>query len=73
MVGLLEDHVITWPVIGLPAASRGVAVNWPVCPTARFKLVGLIVTDATPWIGTVMPAVAERPSLVAVMVADPTA
>src|SRR6266849_1749698 len=73
MAALLDVQVTTRPVSGLPLASRGVAVNWPVCPTVRFRLVGDTPTDATGTMGwvTVLVAVPLWPSLVAVIVAVP--
>src|SRR6266849_497916 len=68
---LLEVHVITRPLSGLPLASRGVAVSWPVCPTVRLRLLGATLTDATGAGTTLTVAGALCPSLVAVIVAVP--
>src|SRR5206468_1117605 len=70
---LSVDQVITRPDNGLPFASFGVAVSCTVCPTTTLAGDGLTVTEATGMFVTVMVAVPFCPSLVAVIVADPTA
>jgi len=70
---LLELHVTARPVRTLLFASRVVAVACDV-PTAVIELgVSATVTDATGTGTTVIVEVPECPSLVAVMVAPPTA
>ena len=61
------------PVSALPAASRIVAVNVTVSPTPMDAALGATVTKATGGGVTVMAAVPDFPSLVAVIVADPAA
>jgi len=74
---LLLAHVTTRPVSGAPLESRGVAVNWPVCATVRLRLAGVTSTVATGAgtgsLVTLTAAPPLRPSLVAVIVADPPA
>src|ERR1700686_3726350 len=72
-LGLLEVHVTTRPLNGLPFPSLGVAVSCVVCPRITLADAGLMVTDATGTGVTVMAAVPLWPSLVAVMVAAPGA
>ena len=72
-VVLLLDQVTPRPDNGLPLASLGVAVSCTVCPATTLAGDGLTVTEATGMFVTVMVAVPFCPSLVAVIVADPTA
>src|SRR5437867_644751 len=66
-------QLTTRPLSGLPLASFGVAVSCLVPPPYRLGAVGLTVTDATGTFATVTLAVPLCPSLVAVIVAAPTA
>src|SRR5437762_3927988 len=68
---LLDCQVTTRPVIGLPLASRGVAVSCTVCPIATVPELGVTVTAATGATVTVTLAVPLCPSLVAVIVTGP--
>src|SRR5207244_149672 len=61
------------PLSTFPAASLGVAVSCAVAPTNTVAVAGLTVTDATGTLDTVTAAVPLCPSLVAVIVTDPTA
>src|SRR6266480_4244648 len=70
---LLLDHVTVRPVSGLPLASFGVAVSWTVWPTGTLADAGLTVTELTATFDTVMLALPLCPSLIAVIVAEPTA
>src|ERR1700719_4569119 len=70
---LLEPHVTTRPVSAAPFASFGIAVNWIVCPAVRLVVAGVTATDATGTTATVIADVPLCPSLVAVIVAAPTA
>src|SRR2546427_5728475 len=70
---LLVPHVTTRPLRAVPFASFGVAVNWVVVPTVTPAAAGLTVTEATGTFVTVAAAVPLRPSLVAVIVAEPAA
>src|SRR5216117_275264 len=70
---LLLDHVTVRPVNRLPFASLSVAVSCWVCPACTLAAAGLTVTEATGTPVTVMLAVPLLPSLVAVIVAEPTA
>src|SRR5437773_8616427 len=70
---LLVAQVTTRPLRAVPFASFGVAVNWVVAPTVTPAAVGLIVTEATGTLVTVMAEVPLCPSLVAVIVAEPAA
>ena len=69
---LLLAHVTVRPLKALPPASLGVAVSWTVCPASTLAVVGLTVTDATGTVVTDTAAVPLCPSLVAVIVAEPT-
>jgi hypothetical protein len=69
----LVVHVSARPVSTFPAESFGVAVSWVVPPTRMPADAGLTVTVATGTALTVTAAVPLLPSLVAVIVADPTA
>jgi len=71
--GLPLAQVMLRPVSGIPAESRGVAVNCTVPPTRMLAVAGLTVTDATGTRLTATVAVPLFPSLVAVIVAVPTA
>src|SRR3989442_4279426 len=71
--GWLDAHATTRPVSAAPLASCGVAVSCTVWPTCRLAVAGLTVTDATGTADTVIAVVALLPSLVAVIVAAPTA
>ena len=66
-------QVTARPASALPIASRGVAESWAVPPTKTFAEVGLTTTEATGTLDTVTGAVPLCPSLVAVIMADPTA
>ena len=70
---LLLTHVTTRPVSGVPLASCGVAVSCPVWPAVRLRLAGVTLTVATGTVVTVTAALPLCPSLVAVIVADPSA
>ena len=70
---LLVVQLTARPLSGLPFASLGVAVSCTEPPTYAFGAVGLTRTEATGRFATVIVADALRPSLVAVIVADPTA
>src|SRR3989442_1203695 len=73
MAALVLAHAIARPVSTLPAASFVVAVSCVAAPTSTVASAGLTVTDATGAIETVIEAVPLRPSLVAVMAAEPAA
>src|SRR5438309_7057800 len=66
-------QLITRPLSTLPAASLVTALSCVVAPTKTFAVAGLTVTDATGTLDTVTAAVPLCPSLVAVIVTDPTA
>src|SRR5919197_1324620 len=66
------DQTIARPASGAPLASRGVAVSCAEPFTWRFSVAGLTSTDVTGTFTTVMAAVPLLPSLVAVIVAEPT-
>lgn len=68
-----EDHVTVRPVRTVPFASRSVTDNCTVPLVATLAECGLTVTEATGGAETVTPAVPILPSLVAVIVAEPTA
>src|SRR5207249_3216957 len=70
---LLLDQVMTRPVSVLPAESLVTAESCRVAPTATLADAGFTVRDATGTAVTVMAAVPLLPSLVAVIVAEPTA
>jgi len=70
---LLLAHVTTRPDSGLPLASCGVAVSCTVLPATIVADPGLTDTDATGTSATVTDDVPFCPSLVAVIVAAPTA
>ena len=72
-VGTLDVQVTVRPVNTLPLPSFVTAVSAAVPPTSRLALVGVTVMDATGTFETVTVAVPLFPSLVAVMVAVPTA
>jgi len=72
-VVLLLDHITVRPVNTFPFASLSVAVSCCVCPACTLAAAGLTVTEATGTPVTVMLAVPLLPSLVAVIVAEPTA
>src|SRR6266516_1346660 len=65
------DHVTVRPTSGLPFASLGVAVNCTLPPAGMLADAGVTVTEATGRCTTVIAEVPLRPSLVAVIVADP--
>jgi hypothetical protein len=69
---LLLDHVTTRPVRGLPAESLVTAESCWVPPTGMLADAGLSVSVATGTFETVIAAVPLAPSLVAVIVAEPT-
>src|SRR5206468_350803 len=71
--GFALVHVTTRPASRFPAASLGVALSCVVAPTNTVAVAGLTVTDATGTLDTVTAAVPVCPSLVAVIVAAPTA
>src|SRR6185503_12595033 len=71
-VGLL-DQVTMRPLSTLPAESLVVALSCAVPPTTRPAVAGTTVTVATGTAVTVIDDVANLPSLVAVIVADPAA
>ena len=71
--GALEAQVTDRPASTLPAASFSVAVSCTVAPTSTAAVAGLITTDATGTFATVTVAEPLFPSLVAVIVTDPTA
>src|SRR5207302_428674 len=66
-------HVITRPPRAFPLASCGVAVSCTVCPCGIVTAGGVTATAATGTLATVTDAVPLFPSLVAVIVAAPTA
>ncbi len=75
-IALFETlQMIVRPVITAPFASRGVALNWSVCPAVRAGLAGDSVSEATGGGGgtTSMRTVAALPSLLAATVTVPTA
>jgi len=72
-LGALLDHVTLRPVSTLPAESLVTAVSCSVDPTFTVPEDGETVTAATGTTMTVIAAVPLFPSLVAVIVADPTA
>ena len=59
--GLVEAHVTTRPLNGLPLASCGVAASSTVCPTEGLAVAGLTATVATVAAVTVTTAVSEGP------------
>src|SRR5437868_6210716 len=69
---LLLAHVTVRPLNAVPPASLGVAVSWTVWPACTLAAAGLTVTEATGTVVTDTVAVPLCPSLVAVMVAEPT-
>ncbi len=69
----LLDQVTVRPVSTLPAESAVTAVSCSVDPTLTVPDDGETVTDATGTTVTVIAAVPLFPSLVTVIVADPTA
>src|SRR5436190_816847 len=70
---LLLVHVTGRPVSAAPAESFSVAVSCTVCPTCKLPEDGETVTEATGTSATVIVAVLLLPSLVAVIVAEPSA
>src|SRR5207249_3495619 len=70
--GASVDHVIALPESGLPLASSGVAVSCCVVPMNTEADAGLTLTDATGTGFTTIAALALFPSLVAVILAEPT-
>src|SRR5438309_873382 len=70
---LLLAHVTVRPVSAVPAESFGVALSCAVCPTVRLAVAGATATEATGTGVTVTAALPALPSLVAVIVAVPTA
>src|SRR5437773_633399 len=74
--GALLAHVTTRPERALPLASLGVAVSCTVWPTPTLAVAGLTATEATGALGrrlTFTTAVPLCPTLVAVIVAVPSA
>jgi hypothetical protein len=69
----LVDQVTVRPASTFPLASRHVAVNWAVCPMSKVIALGVTCTDATGISCVVIAALPVWPSLVAVIVAAPTA
>src|SRR5438445_2502828 len=69
--GVLDAQVTDRPDSRLPAASFSVAVSCTVAPTSTTAVTGLIATDATGTLATLVVADPLFPSLVAVIVADP--
>jgi hypothetical protein len=67
------DHVTARPSRGTPLADCGVAVSCAVPPSVIDSVAGVTATLATGTGATATVAVPERPSLVAVIVADPGA
>src|SRR6266568_2282775 len=70
--GASVDQVIALPESGLPLASSGVAVSCCVVPMNTEADAGLTLTDATGTGFTMIAALALFPSLVAVILAEPT-
>src|SRR6266581_3152028 len=66
-------HATTRPASTFPAASLVIALSCVVPPTKTFAAAGLTTTEATGTLDTVTAAVPLCPSLVAVIVAAPTA
>ena len=66
-------HVTGRPLRGLPFASSGVAVSCTLAPVATVAEAGLTATEATGTGFTVTAELPLFPSLVAVIVAEPTA
>ena len=73
IVVLLLAHVTTRPASGVPLPSFGVATSCTVPLTGTLAVAGATSTDATATSVTVIAAVPLLPSLVAVIVAVPTA
>ena len=73
MLVLLLANVMVRPVSTLPLASLSTTTAWVVCPAVRLLLFSVTVTEATGTGVTVTVAEPEVPSLVAVIVAVPTA
>jgi hypothetical protein len=73
MEGALVDQVMARPTSVFPLASLAVAVNWCVLRGARLAVYGDTETEATGTGVTVIVAVADLVSLVAVIVALPAA
>ena len=71
--GSLVSQVITRPVSTTPFASLVVAVKATVWPAVTLAADGATVTEATGGSVTVIAAVPDWPSLVAVMVTGPPA
>src|SRR2546422_2953528 len=69
---LLVVHVTARPERGLPLASFTVATSRAVAPTYTLAGLGLTVTEATGRFATLTFFLPFFPSLVAVIVADPT-
>ncbi len=59
--GLVEAHVTTRPLNGLPPASSGVAVSCTVCPATTLTAAELMTTIATGAGVTVTTAVSADP------------
>ncbi len=70
---LLLAQVTERPLNAVPLASLGVAVSWTACPAWTLAVAGLTLTEATGTAVTDTVAVPLYPSLVAVIVAAPTA
>src|SRR5207302_7486421 len=69
----LDVQATARPVSTLPAASFSVAVSCTAPPTSMTAVTGLITTDATGTVATLVAADPLCPSLVAVIVTDPVA
>src|SRR5437867_1675036 len=69
----LDTQVTDRPESTLPAESFSVVVSCTVAPTSTMAVAGLITTDATGTLATLIAADPLFPSLVAVIVADPAA
>src|SRR5213594_3371651 len=72
-IGLPLAQVTVRPLSTFPAPSFRVALSWRLAPRSRVAVAGLITTDATGALVTVMADVPLCPSLVAVIVAAPAA
>lgn len=69
----LDDQLVVRPVRTLPFASRSVTDNCTVPLVTTLAECGLTLTEATGGAETVIPTVPVLPSLVAAIVAEPTA
>src|SRR6266853_1347448 len=71
--GFELDHVIGRPASTVPVESRAVAVSCTVSPTRMFAAPGVTAMEVTGTLDTDTVVVPAWPSLVAVMVAEPSA